>query len=276
MPWVIGITAAIGLSVSVTIHELGHSWVALRYGIEIESITLWILGRMAALTSVPREWDREFRIAVAGPITSVLVGAICHVGLLATPGPLPVPRFLFGWLAITNVTLTAFNLLPAFPMDGGRILRALLARQRPYASATHIAGRIGVIFAFVFAIVGVFTFQILLLLLASFVYGAATTESRTVLLDELLEGITVGDIAPRDVTTVPAATTIEELGSRMLRERRTVYPVVGEGGTSSVWSPSTTSSRIASETASPRPSERSCGRSRGLGRRPTPSTPWRC
>ena len=230
MPWVIGITAAIGLFVSVTLHELGHSWVALRYGLTIESITLWILGGMAALTSIPREWNREFWIAIAGPVTSVLVAAVCYAGLLATPGSLAVPRFLFGWLAITNVTLAVFNLLPAFPMDGGRILRALLARRRPYGSATRIAGRVGVIFAFLFAIVGVFTFQILLLLLAFFIYGAATTESRTVLLDELLEGITVGDITTRDVTAVPAGTTVEELGSRMLRDRRTVYPVIGEGG----------------------------------------------
>ena len=229
-PWVIGITAAVGLFVSVTLHELGHSWVALRYGLAIESITLWILGGMAALTSIPREWNREFWIAIAGPITSVLVAAVCYVGLLVVPGSLEVPRFLFGWLAITNVILAVFNLLPAFPMDGGRILRALLARRRPYGTATRIAGRIGVIFAFLFAIVGVFTFQILLLLLAFFIYGAATTESRTVLLDELLEGITVGDIATRDVNAVPARTSIEELGSRMLRERRTVYPVLDDGG----------------------------------------------
>ncbi|MEF8869500.1 MAG: site-2 protease family protein, partial [Haloarculaceae archaeon] len=184
-PWVIGVAAAVGLFASVTVHELGHSWVALRYGLTIESITLWILGGMAALSAIPREWNREFWIAIAGPVTSVLLAAVCYVGLLVVPSSLVVPRFLFGWLAITNVTLAVFNLLPAFPMDGGRILRALLARRRPYASATRIAGRIGVIFAFVFAIVGVFTFQIILLLLAFFVYGAATTESRTVLLDEL-------------------------------------------------------------------------------------------
>jgi Zn-dependent protease/CBS domain-containing protein len=229
-PWVIGVAAAVGLFASVTVHELGHSWVALRYGLTIESITLWILGGMAALSAIPREWNREFWIAIAGPVTSVLLAAVCYVGLLVVPSSLVVPRFLFGWLAITNVTLAVFNLLPAFPMDGGRILRALLARRRPYASATRIAGRIGVIFAFVFAIVGVFTFQIILLLLAFFVYGAATTESRTVLLDELLTGITVGDIATRDVTAVPAETTVEELGERMLRERRTVYVVLGERG----------------------------------------------
>jgi Zn-dependent protease len=155
IPWIIGIIAAIGLFVSVTLHELGHSWVALRYGLEIESITLWILGGIAALTEIPREWNREFWIAIAGPITSVLTGVAFYLALLAVPGSAPVTAFVLGWLTVVNVTLAVFNLLPAFPMDGGRILRALLARRRPYATATRIAGRIGVIFAFVFAIGGV-------------------------------------------------------------------------------------------------------------------------
>ncbi|MFB6354731.1 MAG: site-2 protease family protein, partial [Halobacteriales archaeon] len=170
-PWVIGLVAAVGLFASVTVHELGHSWVALRYGVEIESITLWILGGMASLASIPREWHREFWIAIAGPVTSVAVAAGCWAGLLVVPAGLDVPRFVVGWLALSNLTLAGFNLLPAFPMDGGRILRALLARSRPYASATRIAGRVGVVFAFLFAVVGVMTFQLILVLLALFVYG---------------------------------------------------------------------------------------------------------
>lgn len=231
MPWVIGIIAAIGLFVSVTLHELGHSWVALRYGLEIESITLWILGGIAALKTIPREWDREFWIAIAGPITSVLVGMVCWIGTLAIPRSLPVIQFVVGWLAIVNITLAVFNLLPAFPMDGGRILRAILARHRPYASATRIAGRIGVIFALLFAVVGVLGFNLILILLALFIYGAATTESRTVLLDELLEGITVGDIMTRDPQTVEADSTVTAFGNRMLRERQTIFPVTDDSGT---------------------------------------------
>lgn len=230
MPWIIGALAAIGLFVSVTLHELGHSWVALRYGLEIESITLWILGGIAALSSVPREWNREFWIAIAGPITSVLIAVVCWAGVLVTPGSLPVVQFIFGWLAIVNLTLAAFNLLPAFPMDGGRILRALLARSRPYASATRIAGRIGVIFALLFAVVGVLSFNIILILLAVFIYGAATTESRTILIDELLDGITVGDIMTRNPETVASDSTIAAFGDRMLRERQTLYPVSDETG----------------------------------------------
>ena len=229
-PWVIGVLAAVGLFVSVTVHELGHSWVALRYGISIESITLWILGGMAALSRIPREWNREFWIAIAGPVTSVLTAGVCYAGLLAVPPGLPVVRFVLGWLAVTNVILAAFNLLPAFPMDGGRILRALLARNRPYASATRLAGRIGVIFALLFAVVGVLNFNVILLLLALFIYGAATTESRTVLLDELLEGVTVGDVMSRDLATVSAGVTVADFADRMLRERRTTYLVRDDAG----------------------------------------------
>jgi CBS domain-containing protein len=129
-----------------------------------------------------------------------------------------------------NVTLVVFNLLPAFPMDGGRILRALLARSRPYGTATRIAARIGVLFAFLFAIVGVLNFQIILLLLAFFIYGAATTESKTVLLDELFEGLTVGDIMTRDPATVAATTAVDEFGTQMLRDRQPVHLVVDADG----------------------------------------------
>jgi len=230
-PWLIGVVAAVGLFVSVTVHELGHSWVAMRYGIEIESITLWILGGLAALKTFPKEWNREFWIAIAGPVTSVLVAVVCYVAVLVMPESLPIPRFVFGWLAIVNVTLAVFNLLPAFPMDGGRILRALLARSRPYGTATRLAARVGVGFAFLFAIVAVLNFQIILLLLAFFIYGAATTESKAVLLDELLEGITVGDIMTPDPAQVALSTTIDEFGERMLRDRRTVYLVVDAEGT---------------------------------------------
>jgi Zn-dependent protease/CBS domain-containing protein len=228
-PWLVGTTAAVGLFVSVALHELGHSYVARRYGLHIESITLWILGGMAAFTELPREWDREFWIAIAGPATSVLVGAGCYLALLGTPASLPVVRFVLGYLAIVNAILVVFNLLPAFPMDGGRVLRALLARNRPYASATRIAGRVGVIFAILFAVVGVLAFNPLLLLLALFVYGAATTESRTVIIDDLLEGVTVGDVMTPGTDHVDATDTVAGLLDRMIRERRTVYPV-REGG----------------------------------------------
>ena len=229
-PWLVGTAAAVGLFVSVTLHELGHAWVALRYGLGIESITLWILGGLAALSEIPREWNREFWIAIAGPATSVATAGLAAGLLLVTPSSLPAAQFVFGWLAVANVTLAVFNMLPAFPMDGGRILRALLARNRPYGSATRIAARIGIVFAMLFAVVGALNFDPILLLLALFIYGAATSESRTVLLDELLEGITVADVMSRDVPTVPADETVAAFTERMFRERRTTYPVTDEHG----------------------------------------------
>lgn len=225
-PWLIGSLGAIGLFVSVALHELGHSWAARRYGIEVESITLWVLGGLASLQTIPREWEKEFWIAVAGPAASVLVAAVAYAIVLVLPATLPVASFVFGWLVVTNLVLTVFNLLPAFPMDGGRVLRALLARSQPYATATRTAARVGSLFAIVFAVLGVLSFSPLLLLLALFVYGAATSESRLVALDTLLDGVTAGDVMTTDVDTVTGETTLGDLATRMLDNRQTTFLVV--------------------------------------------------
>ena len=229
-PWLIGSLAAIGLFVSVVLHELGHSWAAGRYGIHTESITLWLLGGLASLETIPREWQKEFWIAIAGPTASVLVAAVAYGIVLVLPASLPVATFIFGWLVVTNLVLTAFNLLPAFPMDGGRILRALLARSQPYATATRTAARIGAVFALVFAVVGVLSFSPILLLVALFVYGAATSESRLVALDTLLDGVTAADVMTTNADTVTGESTLADLATRMLDERRTTYLVTDEDG----------------------------------------------
>ncbi len=228
-PWLIGGLAAIGLFVSVTVHELGHSWMALRYGIEIESITLWIFGGIASLAQMPKEWNRELWIALAGPAVSVLLAVAFYGIALTIPASQPVVLFVVGWLAITNVALTAFNLLPAFPMDGGRVLRALLARTQPYAVATRRAAKVGRWFAIVFAVIGILSLQIILVLVALFIYGAAASESRMVLLDELLEGVTVADIGGDSIDAVEADASIAQLLDRMTRERRTAFPVTQDG-----------------------------------------------
>lgn len=199
-PWIIGSVAAVALFVSVLLHELGHSWMAMRYGLEVESITLWILGGLANLGSIPREWKKEFWIAVAGPAVSVAVGVVCYLVLFAVPGSADVTTFVVGWLAVTNLTLAVFNMVPAFPMDGGRVLRALLARNRPYVSATRTAARIGSGFAILFAVVGILPpIQPMFLLLALFIYGAANSESRMVALSDLLDGVTVDSLVERDL-----------------------------------------------------------------------------
>ena len=132
--YAIGAVAALGLFVCVVAHEFGHSLVARQYGVPIESITLWLLGGVARMEEIPEDWRKEFAIAIAGPVVSVGVGLLTYVGFLLTPtggSVLGAARFTLAYLAVMNVVLAAFNLLPGFPMDGGRILRALLARSRP-------------------------------------------------------------------------------------------------------------------------------------------------
>ncbi|NHN63319.1 peptidase M50 [Haloarcula sp. JP-Z28] len=228
-PWLIGTAAAVGLFASIALHELGHAWAAMRYGLRVEAITLWILGGLASLEAMPKEWNRELVIALAGPAVSILTGLACYAALFALPASAQVTLFVIGWLAVTNIFLAVFNMLPAFPMDGGRVLRALLARTRPYATATRIAARIGTGFAVLFAVVGVLSFSPLLLLLALFVYGAASSESRTVALAALLDGLSVDDVASPLDATIEANASVEDLVDRMFADRRTEFAVTRGG-----------------------------------------------
>ncbi len=227
-PILVGAITAIGLFAGVLLHELGHSWTARRYGITITSITLWIFGGMAHMEDLPEDWNVEFWVALAGPITSVLIG-VAFYGLLQIVPPDPVLVFIVGWLAVVNVTLAVFNMLPAFPMDGGRILRALLARSRPYASATRTAAAVGKGIAILLAVFAVLAFAPLLLLIAMFVYVAAGAESRATVLRELLGDMTVRDLMSTDLKAVTPETTVTELLDRIVAERTTAYLVMDRG-----------------------------------------------
>jgi len=235
LPWILGIAAAVGLFVGVVLHELGHSLVATRFGYPIESITLWLFGGIAQLDEMPEDWKQEFFIALAGPIVSVLVGTVSLAGFLLVPADgtaLAALRFVLGYLALMNVALAVFNMLPGFPMDGGRVLRALLARTNPYARATEIAAEVGKWFAILLAIFGLFPpFNPLLIGLAFFIYIGAAGESRQTVMRAAFEGVTVADVmtdADR-VTTVDAKTSVRDLIRTMFEERHTGYPVERNG-----------------------------------------------
>ncbi|MFC7214392.1 CBS domain-containing protein [Saliphagus sp. GCM10025334] len=230
-PWVLGLVAAIGLFVGVVLHELGHSLTAQRFGFPIESITLWLLGGLAALSEMPEDWRQELAIAIAGPIVSVLVGFASYGLFTVTPASLDGVRFVLGYLAVLNVGLAIFNMVPAFPMDGGRVLRALLARNQPYARATQQAASVGKLFAVLMALFGVLTFRVLLIAVAFFVYIAASGESRQVTMKAAFEGVTVSDIMTpaTDLHTVNPGTSVADLIRRMFSERHTGYPVLEDG-----------------------------------------------
>ncbi|ELZ48736.1 peptidase M50 [Halorubrum distributum JCM 9100] len=227
-PWLLGLAAAVGLFVGVLLHEFGHSLVAMRYGYEIESITLWLLGGLASFAEFPEDWKHEFWIAIAGPLVSVAVGVACYGVVLVGAGGSDALLFVFGYLALLNVVLAVFNMLPAFPMDGGRVLRALLARNQPHAQATQRAAAVGKVFAFLMGIIGLFTFQLLLIVLAFFIYIAASGEAQQTTLKAAFEGVTVTDImTPRDdLHTVSEDTSVADLMGRMFEERHTGYPVL--------------------------------------------------
>jgi CBS domain-containing protein len=203
----------------------------MRYGYEIESITLWLLGGLASFSEFPEDWKHEFWIAIAGPVVSVGVGAVCYVVFALAPVGSDAVLFVFSYLALLNVVLAGFNMLPAFPMDGGRVLRALLARNQPHAQATQRAAAVGKVFAFVMGLIGLFNFQLLLIVLAFFIYMAASGEAQQTTLKAAFEDVTVGDVMTRqeDLHTVTEDASVAELMNRMFEERHTGYPVLRGG-----------------------------------------------
>ncbi len=248
LPWVLGLAAALGLFVGVFLHELGHSLVARRYGVHIEAITLWFLGGLAQFEEFPDSWTQELKIAIAGPIVSVVIGVACYGGFVALPAELPAVRFVLGYLAVLNIVLAGFNLLPGFPMDGGRVLRALLSRNRSRLEATQIAAGVGKAFAVVLAFAGILLFNVFWIAIAFFIYLGATGETRQILLEDTFEGLTVGDIMTpaADLDIVTPETPLSELLERMIQERHTGYPVVVDGESRS------DSERVSGEVADPR------------------------
>ena len=228
-PFVLGSIAAIGLFAGVVLHELGHSLVAMRFGAPIESITLWFLGGVAQLTEMPEDWKQEFAVAIAGPIVSVALGVLSLVAFLLVPAEgFSAARFVLGYLAVLNIALAIFNLLPGFPMDGGRVLRALLARNRPHAQATKTAAKVGQFFAVLLAVIGVFTVDVFLIAIALFIYIGASSESQQTTMKAAFEGVRVRDIMTpaEEVRAVSPETSVAELLDRMFRERHTGYPVL--------------------------------------------------
>ena len=230
MPWILGTAAALGLFLCVLLHEFGHSLVAMRYGYEIESITLWLFGGVANFVEMPEDWRQELVIAVAGPAVSVGLGVVSYLGFLVLSTAQGPVKFVLGYLALTNVMLAVFNMLPGFPMDGGRVLRALLARRRSHARATQIAAEVGKVFAFLLGIVGLFV-NLFLIALAFFIYMGASSEAQQTVMKAAFEDVTVRDVmTPREkLDVVDVTTSVADLLDRMFRERHTGYPVLRSG-----------------------------------------------
>ncbi len=232
MPWILGTVVALGLFAGVLIHELAHSLVARRKGIKINNITLMIFGGIATMEEGVPDPKAELPMALVGPLASLVVGLVCMGIAYAVPAVTQNPPlagvviFVFGYLGVLNIILFAFNLLPAFPMDGGRVLRAWLAERMPLHRATKIAADIGKGFAIVFGLIGLVFFSPFLILIAFFIYIGASMESAAVKYSYLLQDVTVGDMMSNPVTTVPPTLPVSQVISMMYSSKHLGFPVV--------------------------------------------------
>jgi len=238
--WVMGAVGALGLFAAVVVHELSHSLVARRHGIEMRGITLFLFGGVANMGAEPSTPRAEFQIAVIGPITSVLIAGVfwgAEVLASAAGAPLTVTAVL-SYLAVINLILAGFNLLPAFPLDGGRVLRAILWHTKgSLRRATDIASQVGGGFGLALIALGVLAFMagnviggVWQALLGLFLRGAARMSYRDLLMRESLEGEPVSRFMRADPVTVAPGITLSELVEGYIyRDFHKLYPVVDGG-----------------------------------------------
>ncbi|HEX7004488.1 MAG TPA: site-2 protease family protein [Trueperaceae bacterium] len=226
-PYLLGLMAAIGLFTGVVIHELGHAVVARLYDVEVKEITLWFLGGVAQFDELPRQRGAEALVGIAGPITSLVLAALCWLAWQYLPMG-PGGLFIFSYLTLTNLALALFNLLPALPLDGGRILRSLLALWIPYLRATRIAAGVSRVVALLLGVYGFFTFQLLLVVVAFFVYNAVAAETRYAAMTAALQGKFVSDLMTRDVMSVTADMPLGKFLQLANFRRHVGYPVIDD------------------------------------------------
>ncbi|MDK2782284.1 MAG: hypothetical protein PWR13_1312 [Archaeoglobi archaeon] len=213
--------ATVLLFASILLHELAHSLVALRKGVRIKSITLMLFGGVASMEDSPDKPESEALISLSGPLMSLFLALIFYLLQFSSLFMKPLFTFLF----LLNLILALFNLIPAFPMDGGRILRALLARRMSLIQATKKAAEIGKLIAIFMAFFGLF-YNLWLFLIAFFVYIGASEEERSTEALVIFEGFRVRDIMSRNVSSVSPELTVEELLKKMFEEKHMGYPVL--------------------------------------------------
>ena len=229
-----GVIFVLLLFLCVVLHEFGHALAAKAFGINTPDITLLPIGGVARLERMPEEPKQELLIAVAGPAVNVVIalGLFVAGGSFINPfvNPAAPERVgLVSQLLIINVLLVAFNLLPAFPMDGGRVLRALLATRMSYARATQIAATVGQGFAFVFGFIGLI-WNPFLIFIALFVYIGASQEAALAQMKDVSRRFPVSSAMVREFRTLAADATLEEAVDALLATSQHDFPVMDETG----------------------------------------------
>ncbi|MDV0446752.1 putative zinc metalloprotease Rip3 [Methanosarcinaceae archaeon Ag5] len=249
--YIFSVAAAFLFFVTLLIHELCHSILATSYGIKIQGITLFFFGGVSMMENPKDEKmvepSKELKIALAGPLSSIILGLL-FLGLnyaafgVFYGAPLISGSIMIGsWdilyrdisvllflVGALNLILGIFNILPVYPMDGGRVLRAWLAKRYSFQKATEIAVQTGKIFSVVMAIVGIF-FNLWLALLAVFLYISAAEEGKAVKTTFMLENVTVGDIMTKNVITVDESMKVSDFVNFVFQNKHPGYPVTHNG-----------------------------------------------
>jgi Zn-dependent protease/predicted transcriptional regulator len=217
---------------SVLLHELGHALVARRIGIRTVEIAMLPLGGLARLERQPKP-SEEFWIALAGPLVNLVIGAGLLGWTVLAGGSFDLNHWknssddnLVFRIATANLVLAFFNLLPAFPMDGGRVVRSLLAIRRPVEQATRITARIGMVLAAAVALYGLLSADFLLVFFAFFVYAGAAQESMATSTQALLRGATVSEAMVTDFRTLNHGDSIRDAAELLLATSQQDFPVL--------------------------------------------------
>jgi Zn-dependent protease/CBS domain-containing protein len=230
----IGILFILALFICVVLHEYGHALTARKYGIKTRDITLYPIGGVARLERIPDRPIEELWVALAGPAVNLVISAILIAFLALTNGFPAITNFnlsegsFLERLIVVNVTLVLFNLIPAFPMDGGRVLRALLALRLEYTQATQIAAYIGQGFALLFGLIGLLS-NPFLLFVALFVWIGAAQEASMVQMKTSLGGIPVTRAMQTDFYILSPSDTLGRAVELILSGAQQDFPVVENG-----------------------------------------------
>jgi Zn-dependent protease/CBS domain-containing protein len=237
--WALGFIAALLLFVSVLLHELAHSLVARARGVPVKRITLFIFGGVSDLEQEPQSPGVEFQIAIVGPLTSLAIGAVTLVAGNLIGANAPLVAAVLGYLGVTNLLLGVFNLIPGFPLDGGRVLRAIIWRVTgSLRQATRAATLVGQVIAYLFIVAGVFLFfsgdfinGLWFGFIGWFLLQAAQAANSQVMLESVFKGVTVGQLMSPAPLTTPANISLQQLvdGYLLPHGARTI-PVVRSDG----------------------------------------------
>lgn len=226
-----GLLYVIGIFACVLLHELGHSIIAQRYGISVSEIVLYPIGGVARMEKMPKPRE-ELWIALAGPAVNVVIAVAIYLWLQVNGAWVPWEQVALeekNWwqqLMATNIFLAAFNMIPAFPMDGGRVLRSILAMRMNEVHATEVSAAIGQMLAFVMGFFALFSGHLLLLFIAFFVFIGAGQEAAMYRGRALAEGLKVREAMITDFRTLPVGATLKDAANLLLETTQQDFPVM--------------------------------------------------